>query len=38
MLSKSFVMKKPRKWWVEKRGTVGVPLPTSDQKFGFKLL
>jgi hypothetical protein len=32
---KSFPYSTP---WVEKQGSVGVPLPTSDQKFGFKLL
>src|SRR6266702_5439574 len=26
------------RWWVEKRDAVGVPLPTSDQKYGFNLL
>jgi hypothetical protein len=32
---KSFPYSTP---WVEKQGSVGVPLPASDQKFGFKLL
>jgi hypothetical protein len=28
----------PKKCWVEKRGSVGVPLPASNEKCGFKLL
>jgi hypothetical protein len=31
-------MKKPKKMVVEKRGSVGVPLPTSDEKYGLQTL
>jgi hypothetical protein len=31
-------MKKPKKMVVEKRGSVGMPLPTSDEKYGLQTL
>lgn len=33
-----FCDEEAKKCWVEKHGSVGVPLPASDEKFGFKLL